>query len=416
MEDSLKRRVVVTGMGLVTCLGSGVETNWDAVTSGRSGVGVITHFDTSGFSTTIAGEVKDGFDVHGSIAVKELRRLDRHQQYAIVAAHEAFMQSGLDTPPADPYRCAVIIGSGMGGLETIEIGHDVLKTKGPKRMLPLVIPMVVVNLTPGLLSMKYQFKGPNFGLVNACTSGSSAIGEAYRLVANGYADVAMTGGTEAVVCAFSVSAFNAIRALSTRNDDPQGASRPFDRDRDGFVLAEGAGILVLETLDSAQARGATIHAEIVGYGATGDAYHLVMPDPEGAGAYHAMKSAIEEAGIAPENIAYINAHGTSTELNDKIETMAIKKLFGDHAYKLSISSTKSMTGHMIGAAGAVEAIFSIMSTKTDTVPPTINLDNPDPDCDLDYTPNKSIQRQIDYAMSNSFAFGGQNGALIFKKA
>ena len=416
MEDSLKRRVAVTGMGLVTCLGSGVETNWDAVTSGRSGIGVITHFDTSGFSTNIAGEVKDGFDVDGSIPVKELRRLDRHQQYALVAAHEAFKVSGLEIPPADPYRCAMIIGSGMGGLETIENGHDVLKNKGPKRMPPLVIPMVVVNLTPGLLSMKYQFKGTNFGLVNACTSGSSAIGEAYRLVAGGHADIAMTGGTEAVVSAFSVSAFSAIRALSTRNDEPQKASRPFDKDRDGFVLAEGAGILILENLESAKARGATIHAEIVGYGSTGDAYHLVMPDPEGTGAYYAMKFAIEEAGIAPEDIAYINAHGTSTELNDKIETMAIKKLFGDHAYKLSISSTKSMTGHMIGAAGAVEAIFSIMSTKTDTVPPTINLDNPDPDCDLDYTPHKSIRRQIDYAMSNSFAFGGQNAALVFKKA
>ncbi len=412
----MKRRVAVTGMGLVSCLGSGVETNWDAVTAGQSGIGVITHFDTTGFLTRIAGEVKDGFDLHGSIPPKEMRRLDRHQQYAIVAAHEAFESSGLQTPLPDPYRCAVIIGSGMGGLETIETGHDILKAKGPKRMPPLVIPMVVINLTPGLLSIKYGFKGPNFGIVNACTSGASAIGEAYRLVSGGYADVAMTGGTEAVVSAFSVSAFNAIRALSTRNEEPQKASRPFDIDRDGFVLAEGAGILILEAYDQAVARHATIHAELVGYGATGDAHHLVMPDPEGAGAFHAMKFAIDEAGIAPSDIAYINAHGTSTELNDKIESIAIKRLFGKSAQEISVSSTKSMTGHMIGAAGAVEAIFSIMSLKTDTVPPTINLDNPDPECDLNYTPHRAVSRHIDYAMSNSFAFGGQNAALVFKKA
>ncbi len=411
----MKRRVVVTGMGMVTCLGSGVETNWDAITQGRSGIGRITHFDTSGFSTHIAGEVKDGFDIYGCIPVKEFRRLDRHQQYALVAAHEAFMASGLQIPLADPYRCAVVVGSGMGGLETLETGHDTLKTKGPKRMSPLVIPMVVVNLTPGLLSMKYQFKGPNFGVVNACTSGASAIGEAFRLVSNGYADVAITGGTEAVVSAFSVSAFNAIRALSVRNDEPKRASRPFDKDRDGFVLAEGAGILILEDLETAAARGATIYSEIVGYGATGDAYHLVMPDPEGQGAYNAMKLALMEANVSPKDVSYINAHGTSTELNDKIESLAIKKLFGEHAGQVSISSTKSMTGHMIGAAGAVEAIFSIMAMRTNIVPPTINLDNPDPDCDLNYTPHKSVEKPIDCAISNSFAFGGQNAALVFKK-
>ncbi|MDD3473700.1 MAG: beta-ketoacyl-ACP synthase II, partial [Syntrophaceae bacterium] len=410
-----KRRVVVTGMGMVTCLGSGVETNWEAITQGRSGIGRITHFDTSGFSTHIAGEVKDGFDIYGCIPAKEFRRLDRHQQYALVASHEAFMSSGLEIPPADPYRCAVVVGSGMGGLETIETGHDTLKTKGPKRMSPLVIPMVVVNLTPGLLSMKYQFKGPNFGVVNACASGASAIGEAFRLVSNGYADVAITGGTEAVVSAFSVSAFNAIRALSVRNDEPKRASRPFDKDRDGFVLAEGAGILILEDLETAAARGATIYSEIVGYGATGDAYHLVMPDPEGQGAYNAMKLALMEANVSPKDVSYINAHGTSTELNDKIESLAIKKLFGEHAGQVSISSTKSMTGHMIGAAGAVEAIFSIMAMRTNIVPPTINLDNPDPDCDLNYTPHKSVEKPIDCAISNSFAFGGQNAALVFKK-
>lgn len=416
MEDSLRRRVAVTGMGMVTCLGSGVDTNWNAVTSGQSGIGNITQFDTTGFLTQIAGEVKKGFDIYGVIPTKELRRLDRHQQFALVAAHEAILSSGLEIPPSEPYRHAVIVGSGMGGLRTIEDGHDVLKNKGPKRMPPLVIPMVVSNLTPGLLSMKYQFKGCNFGVVNACTSGASAIGEAFRLVSCGYADVAMTGGTEAVVSAFSVSAFNAIRALSVRNSEPQKASRPFDRDRDGFVLAEGSGIIVLESFERAVDRGAKIYAEMVGYGATGDAYHLVMPDPEGAGAFNAMKLAMEEAAVTPEQISYVNAHGTSTELNDRIESFAIRRVFGSHADALSVSSTKSMTGHMIGAAGAVEAILSIMAIRTDTIPPTINLDNPDPDCDLDYTPHKAVPKTVNYAMSNSFAFGGQNAALIFKKA
>lgn len=414
MEDPLKRRVAVTGMGMVTCLGSGVKTNWQGVTTGKSGIGEITHFDTTGFLTRIAGEVKAGFDTHGAIPVKELRRLDRHQQYAMVAAHEAFTSSGLQSPPSDPYRCAVIIGSGMGGLETMEHGYDILSAKGPRKMPPFVIPMVVISLIPGQLSMKYGFKGPNFGVVNACTSGASAIGEAYRLISGGHADVAMTGGTEAVVSALSISSFNAIRALSTRNDEPQKASRPFDKDRDGFVIAEGAGILILESMETAQARGAEILAEIAGYGATGDAYHIVMPDPEGSGAFHAMRIAMEEAGVTPEEVQYINAHGTSTELNDKIESLAIKKLFGNMSKEVSISSTKSMTGHMIGAAGAVEAIFSIMAIREKTVPPTINLDNPDPECDLNYTPHVAVHRQVACAMSNSFAFGGQNAALVFK--
>lgn len=403
-------------MGMVTCLGSGVGTNWEAVTSGKSGIGEITHFDTTGFLTRIAGEVKDGFDIHGAIPVKELRRLDRHQQYAMVAAHEAFVSAGLQSPPPDPYRCAVVIGSGMGGLETMETGYDILKLKGPRKMPPFVIPMVVISLIPGMLSMKYQFKGPNFGVVNACTSGASAIGEAFRLIAGGYADVAMTGGTEAVVSSLSISSFNAIRALSTRNDEPQKASRPFDRDRDGFVIAEGSGILILEAMDTAKARGANIFAELAGYGATGDAYHIVMPEPEGSGAFNAMKLALDEAGVTPEDVQYINAHGTSTELNDKIESLAIKRLFKDCAKEVSISSTKSMTGHMIGAAGAVEAIYSVMAILNNTVPPTINLDNEDPECDLHYTPHVSVSRRIDCAMSNSFAFGGQNAALVFKRA
>lgn len=414
MEDPLKRRVAVTGMGMVTCLGSGVEINWHGISSGKSGITEITHFDTSSFLTHIAGEVKAGFDINGAIPVKELRRLDLHQQYALVAAHEAFVSSGLPSSPSDPYRCAVIIGSGMGGLETMESGYDILRGKGPRKMPPFLIPMVVVSLTPGLLSMKYGFKGPNFGVVNACTSGASAIGEAYRLIAGGHADVAMTGGTEAVVSSLSIAAFNAMRALSTRNDEPQKASRPFDRDRDGFVIAEGAGVLILESMESAQARGATILAELAGYGATGDAHHIVMPDPDGAGAFHAMRIAMEEAGVTPAEVQYINAHGTSTELNDKIESRAIKKLFGKLSSQVSISSTKSMTGHMIGAAGAVEAIYSILAIRNNTVPPTINLDNQDPECDLNYTPHFAVERQVDCAMSNSFAFGGQNASLIFK--
>ena len=411
----MRRRVAITGMGLVTCLGTGVDKNWNQLTCGQSGIRPITLFDPKRCQTRIAGEVPSEFDPLQYVPVKELRRLDRHQQIGLVAACEAVQASGLITPPADPYRYAVVIGSGIGGLSTIEAGYEVLREKGPKRMPPMMIPMAVVNLLPGLIAMRFGLKGPNFGIVNACASSASAIGEAYRLIASGSADVAITGGAEAVVGEFAISAFNALRALSTRNDEPAKASRPFDRDRDGFVLAEGAGMLTLESMDHAKSREATIHAEIVGYGATSDAYHVVMPDPNGAGASQAMRLAIQDAGIEPERVEYINAHGTSTELNDKTETLAIKSSFGKSAYKLFISSTKSMTGHTLGAAGAIEAIFTALTLESGMIPPTLNLDSPDPECDLNYTPNVRVNRSVEYAISNSFAFGGQNVSLLFRR-
>jgi 3-oxoacyl-[acyl-carrier-protein] synthase II len=411
----LHQRVVITGMGTVTCLGTGVAANWEALVQGRSGIGPITVFDTERFATRIAGEVKSNFDPQGFIPVKELRRMDRYQHFALVAAGEAIRDSGLITPPENPYRCGVIIGSGMGGLASIEAGFEHFLRNGPRRVPPLMIPMAVINLAPGILSIKYGFKGPNFGVVNACTSGTSAIGEAFRLVREGRADVVIAGGTEAVITPLSLAGFNALRALSTRNDEPEKASRPFDSARDGFIIAEGAGVMVIETIEHAQQRGAPIHAEIVGYGATDDAYHYVMPDPQGEGAYWAMRQAVEDGGIEPARVDYINAHGTSTDLNDKMETGAIKRLMTNGAARVSISSTKSMTGHLIGAAGAVEAVYSVMAIKTGVIPPTINLDNPDPECDLDYTANKAVKRSVEYALSNSFAFGGQNASLLFKR-
>jgi 3-oxoacyl-[acyl-carrier-protein] synthase II len=412
----LRRRVAITGMGLVTCLGTGVDENWNQLTRGHSGIRSITLFDPKRCQTRIAGEVPPVFDPLQYVPVKELRRLDRHQQIGLVAACQAVEASGIVTPPPDdPYRYAVVIGSGIGGLSTIEAGYEVLREKGPKRMPPMMIPMAVVNLLPGLVAMRFGLKGPNFGIVNACASSASAIGEAYRLIASGSADMAVTGGAEAVVGEFAISAFNALRALSTRNEEPARASRPFDRDRDGFVLAEGAGMLTLESFEHAKNRGATVHAEIVGYGATSDAYHVVMPDPDGAGAYQAMRLAIQDAGIEPEQVEYINAHGTSTDLNDRTETLAIKRSFGKSAYKMSISSTKSMTGHALGAAGAIEAIFTALTLERGIIPPTLNLDSPDPECDLNYTPNVMIERSVEYAISNSFAFGGQNVSLLFRR-
>ena len=410
----MAHRVAITGMGMVTCLGSGVKANWEAVTNGRSGISKISLFDASLFSSQIAGEVSNGFDPSEYVPPKELRRLDRCQQFALVAAGECIDHSGLECPPVKPYRHGVIVGSGIGGLATIERGVEVLQQKGPRRAPPLMITMAVINLCPGLIAIRYGFKGHNTGVVNACASGASAIGEAFRLVKEGRLDVALAGGTEAVVTPLSVAGFGAIRALSTRNDDPKKASRPFDAERDGFVIAEGAGMLLLESFDHAKSRGATIHAEIIGYGATDDAFHMVMPDSSGDGAYWAMKLALEEANMDSSVISYINAHGTSTDLNDKIETLAIKRLLGKDAYKVPISSTKSMTGHLIGAAGAVEAIYSVMTIKEGIVPPTINLEYPDPECDLDYTPNTAIRKNVEIAISNSFAFGGQNACLVFR--
>ncbi len=412
----MQHGVMITGMGMVTCLGTGVRANWEAVTAGRSGIGPITLFDCEKFATHIAGEVRGNFDPDQRVPVKEMRRMDRFQQFALIAAAEAMEDSALAWPPEDPFRYGAVIGSGMGGLATIEAAVLTYAEKGPRAVHPLTIPRCVSNLAPGMISIKYGFKGPNFGVVNACTSGTSAIGEAFRIIRDGRADVVLAGGAEAVITKLSVSSFNALRALSTRNDEPERASRPFDRDRDGFVISEGAGILILESEAHARQRGARIHAELVGYGATDDAYHFVMPDPEGEGAFWAMKQALEDAEVEPQQISYINAHGTSTDLNDKMETLVIRRLFGAAAERVAISSTKSMTGHLIGAAGAVEAIFTVMTMKTGTVPPTINLETPDPECDLDYTPNKARGRDVEWALSNSFAFGGQNGTLVFKRA
>ncbi|MEW6348833.1 MAG: beta-ketoacyl-ACP synthase II [Thermodesulfobacteriota bacterium] len=411
----MAQRVLITGMGMVTCLGGGVAANWQAIEAGRSGIGPITLFDCSHHLTKIAGEVRGKFDPNGHVSEKELRRMDRYQQFTMVAASEAVADAGLECPPADPYRYGVVLGSGMGGLITVQDGTDVMRAKGPRALHPLLIPKAVINLGPGMIAMKYGFKGPNFGVVNACTSGTTAIGEAFRLVREGRVDAVVAGGAEAVICALSIGAFNALRALSKKNHDPEKASRPFDADRDGFVISEGAGLMVLESEEHAERRSARVHGEIVGYGCSSDAYHYVMPDPAGEGAYRSMKAALDDSGVSPDQIDYINAHGTSTDLNDKMETLAIKRLFQGHAHKLAISSTKSMTGHLIGAAGAVEAIYCVEAMKRGIVPPTINLEKPDPECDLDYTPNKAVSREIRYALSNSFAFGGQNGSLVFKR-
>lgn len=411
----MRQRVVVTGMGIVTCLGTGVPANWEAIAAGKSGIRQISLFDASDFFTQIAGEVQPDFDPAGRIPLKEYRRLDRYQQFALVAAGEAIEDAGIRCPPQDPYRYGVILGSGMGGLATIEKGVDVLNTKGPRRSPPLMIIMAVINLAPGMIAIKYGFKGPNFGVVNACASGASAIGEAYRLVREGGADVMLAGGAEAVITRLSIASFNALRALSTRNEEPQRASRPFDADRDGFVISEGSGMLLLESLEHARNRNAKVYAEIVGYGATDDAFHAVMPDSDGEGAYHAMRMGLDDARLEPSLIDYINAHGTSTELNDRTETRAIKRLMGKKIGSVSVSSTKSMTGHMIGAAGAVEAIYTIMTINTGIIPPTINLETTDPECDLDYTPNLAGRRTVELALSNSFAFGGQNASLVFRR-
>ncbi len=411
----MQRRVVVTGIGMITCLGAGIEPNWNRLISGESGIGPITQFDCTEYTTKIAGEVRGDFDPNGMIK-KETRRMDRHQQFAMVAAAEALEGVNLDSPIEDPYRKGVVLGSAMGGLATIEDGVNRLREKGPRRgTYPLVIPKAVINLAPGMISMKYGFKGPNFGIANACTSATSAIGESFRMIRDGMADLMITGGTEAIITPLTVGAFMALRALSTRNDEPEKASRPFDKDRDGFVLSEGAGILILENEEHARTRGIKPLCEIIGYGATNDGYHMVMPDPEGEGAYQAMRMAVHDSGLAPVDIDYINAHGTSTDLNDKMETKAIKKLFGQDANKVSVSSNKSMIGHLLGAAGAVEAIFTVLTIMNGIVPPTVNLEEPDPECDLDYTPKNSAIKDVNAAISNSFAFGGQNASLVFRK-
>lgn len=408
------RRVVVTGVGIVSPLGTGIEKSWSGAKEGRSGIREITRFASAGFPVRIAGEVPD-FDAGDAIEKKELKKMDTFIQFAVAAGVMAFKDSGYRITEENADMAGVYIGAGIGGLAAIEHWHDVLREKGPDRITPFFIPMVIINLASGQVSIKIGAKGPNSCAVTACATGTHSIGDAYRLIQHGSADVMIAGGTEATITPLCVAGFNAMKALSTRNDDPQKASRPFDRERDGFVVGEGAGVVVLEELESARKRGAKIYAEVAGYGLNSDAYHMTTPSPDGAGAAKCMELALKSSGLAKEDIGYINAHGTSTHYNDLYETMAIKKVFGDHARKLAISSTKGMTGHLLGAAGGIEAVFTVMALKEGVIPPTINYETPDPDCDLDYVPNVARDVKIKAAVSNSFGFGGTNGVLVFKR-
>ena len=415
------QRVVITGMGIVACNGLDVPSFWDALTNGRQGIGPITLIDPTAHGTKFAGQVPlDNLTLAGGDR-KIQRRKDRFVLLALKAAAEAVAMAnfpkGADGKPAwkDPFRVATIMGAGIGGLSTIEEEHKTLLERGPSRVSPMLVPKMIVDSSAGDVSIVYGAKGPNYAIVTACATGSHCIGAAFHHIRHGQCDVALCGGTEAPITHLGMAGFNSIGALSKRNDDPATASRPFDKDRDGFVIAEGAGILVLESLEHAQARGATILGEIVGYGATGDAHHETAPDPTGAGGAGCMRMAMRDAGIAPEQLGYINAHGTSTEFNDKTETAVIKQVFGAHAYKLAVSSTKSMTGHTLGAAGGVEAIASILALRHGVLPPTINLKTPDPECDLDYVPNTARKIQVEYALSNNLGFGGHNASVIFKR-
>ena len=407
-------RVVVTGIGLVTPVGLNSESTWNSLVEGRSGIDYISLFDAEGYESRIAGEV-DNFDASAALGRKEAKRLDRFSQFACVAALEALEHANLNMEKEDADRVGVLIGSGVGGIITISDQHKILLKRGPKRVSPFLVPMMLGDMASGQVSMMIGAKGPNFSNVSACATGADSIGEALEMIRRGRADVVIAGGTEAAICEIGVAGFNSCMALSTRNEDPQGASRPFDSDRDGFVLGEGAGLLVLESLEHAEKRGANILAEMSGYGASSDAHHVTQPHPDGEGAARAMKWAIEDAGITPDKVDYINAHGTSTPLNDKYETIAMKRMYGDHAYNLAISSTKSMTGHLLGAAGAIEAAFTVLAIKNDIVPPTINIENPDPDCDLNYIPNTAKKQPVNVAMSNSLGFGGHNASLVFER-
>ncbi len=410
----MKRRVVVTGIGLITPLGIGTASTWDALINGQSGIGPITRFDASEQASQIAAEVRD-FVSEQWFEKKQAKNLDTFVQYALAAADIAWKDSGLSITEENIDRVGVITGCGMGGLPTIEEYHSILTKKGPRKITPFFIPRVIPNMPSGHISMRIGCKGPNLTQTTACAAGTHAVGEAFRHIAYGDCDVAVTGGTESVICPLAVGGFSAMKALSTRNDDPTAASRPFDRDRDGFVISEGAGMMILEELEMAKQRGATIYAEIIGYGQSSDAYHIAAPPEDGEGAARCMAAALRDAGLRPEDVDYINAHGTSTPLNDKCETLAIKKVFGPHAYKLAVSSTKSMTGHMLGAAGGIEAAFTVLSLYNGILPPTVNLENPDPDCDLDYVPLIARDAHIETALSNSFGFGGTNGVIAFRR-
>jgi len=408
------RRVVVTGVGVVSPLGTGNRKNWDALIAGVSGIDRITRFDVTDCPVQIAGEVKD-FNPEDFIEKKEIKKMDLFIQYALAAAQFAMEDSGLQITEENATRVGVVVGAGLGGLPTIEKYHLALQEGGYKKISPFFIPMLITNLAPGHISIKYGAKGPNVSSVSACATGTHSIGDAYQMIRRGDADAMIAGGTESVVTPLAIGGFAVMRALSTRNDDPTAASRPFEKNRDGFVLAEGAGIVVLEEYESAKKRGAKIYGEVVGYGLTGDAYHLTAPAPGGEGAARCMQMALDNAGINPEEVEYINAHGTSTPMNDLYETMAIRQVFGAHAEKLMVSSTKSMTGHLLGAAGGVEAVYTLMSMVNGVATPTMNYQEPDPECVLDFVPNEAREARITCALSNSFGFGGTNATLLFRK-
>ncbi|MCR6544199.1 beta-ketoacyl-ACP synthase II [Dehalobacterium formicoaceticum] len=410
----MKNRVVITGMGVITPVGNDVETYWHSLMNGISGIGPITHFDTTGYTTRIAGEVKD-FDPTKFIDKKEARRMDRYCQFAVSAAKMAREDAALDMNTVDGHRVGVILGSGIGGVATMEEQKQVLMEKGPGRISPFFVPMMISNMAAGQISIAFGAYGINETIVTACASGTNAIGDAFKVIQRGDADVIFSGGTEAPITPLSVAGFCSMKAMSTRNEEPEKASRPFDKDRDGFVIGEGAGILVLESLEHAQKRGARIYAEVVGYGSTADGYHITAPAPEGSGAARAMANALEDAGIKPEEVDYINAHGTSTDLNDKGETQAIHSVFGEAASKVAVSSTKSMIGHLLGAAGAVEAIACTLAINHRMLPPTINYETPGPECDLDYVPNQAREAEVNVTMSNSLGFGGHNATIVIKK-
>jgi len=407
------RRVVVTGLGTVSPVGNTADEFWSALVQGRSGVGPITKFDTAGYPTRIAGEVRN-FDPLNFVDKKDARRLDPYLQFAVAASALAVQDAALDTGKVDGSRFGALIGSGIGGITTLLESHRNLLEKGPDRVSPFFIPMLIVNMASGLVSMRFGAKGPNSAVVTACATGNHAIGDSFKIIQRGDADVMIAGGSEAIIIPLTIAGFCSMKAMSTRNDEPTKAMRPFDATRDGFVCGEGAGIVILETLEHALARDARIYAEIVGYGMTGDAHHMTAPDPEGNGAARAMTLAVRDAGLEPSAVGYINAHGTSTPYNDKFETLAIKRVFGEHARRLAVSSTKSMTGHLLGAAGGVEAIATVLALHHGVLPPTINYDTPDPDCDLDYIPNQARKQNVEVALSNAFGFGGTNATLAFR--
>lgn len=408
------RRVVITGLGAITPIGIGKDEFWDSLIQGKSGIGPITRFDTKDFNTKIAAEVKD-FNPEDYIDKREARRMDRFAQYAVAAAKLAIEDGKIDFDKTHKENIGVILGTGIGGVETFEREHIKLLERGPNRVSPLFIPMMISNMGTAQISMNLGLKGSTMTITTACASGTHAIGESFRMIKSGQMNMVITGGAEASITPISLAGFNSMKALSTRNEDYEKACRPFDKERDGFIMGEGAGVLVLEELNHALNRGAIIYGEIVGYGSTSDAFHITQPDPEAIGATNAMRLALEDGEVDYKEIGYINAHGTSTYFNDKLETLSIKNLFKDYAYDLNISSTKSMTGHLLGAAGGIEAIATVLALKTGIIPPTINYENPDEECDLNYTPNKTVERDIEYALSNSLGFGGHNASLLFKR-